>query len=128
MTRYLIVGLGGFAGSVVRYMIGAACHRFASESAFPWSTLVVNALGCFAIGWLMELADRGQNWSADLRAFVFVGVLGGFTTFSAFGQDSYALWRHGAAGWSMVNVVLHLAWGLGAVWLGHAIGGYTAPR
>jgi len=108
--RFLLVGLGGFLGSVLRYTIGGGVQR----------TLLVNVLGCFAIGLLMFAADE-RSFSAEARAFVFVGVLGGFTTFSAFGNDTMTLLRTGRSGEALANVAAHLILGLGAVALGRIV-------
>ncbi|HEX6639883.1 MAG TPA: CrcB family protein [Thermoanaerobaculia bacterium] len=109
--RFLLVGLGGFLGSVLRYTISGGVQR----------TLLVNVLGCFAIGLLMFAADERSMFSADARAFVFVGVLGGFTTFSAFGNDTMTLLRAGRSGEAFANVAAHLILGLGAVALGRIV-------
>ena len=116
----LLVGLGGFLGSIARYWIGGlAQERFGP--AFPWGTLAVNVLGCFAIGALSQLAEsRVVPFPPEARALLVVGFLGGFTTFSAFGNDTFDLFRSGELLLAGSNIALSLVLTLGAVWAGRA--------
>lgn len=114
-----LVGLGGAAGAVARYLLGHWTTDAAAPQAFPLGTFVVNLTGCLAVGLLAGLAERHPGWlSPDLRLLLFVGLLGGFTTFSAFGLETVQLLRRGdwllAAGYAGGSVLL----GLAAVWLG----------
>ena len=88
--------------------------------AFPYGTLAVNLFGCLAIGFLSQLAETRGVFTAEVRTLVFVGVLGGFTTFSAFGNETINLWREGENALALINVGAHLALCLGAVWIGRA--------
>lgn len=121
-TRWLAdagtVGLGGFLGSVLRYWISGAVYAFTPAPRFPWGTLAVNVLGCFAIGWIGGLAESRGVLSAPGRLFLLVGVLGGFTTFSTFGYETLALLREQAMGRAALNAVLQMGLGLGAAWGG----------
>jgi len=111
-----LVALGGALGALARYGCVTLAER-AFGGGFPLGTLLVNALGCFAAGLVAAwLEARGE--SAQLRAFVAVGVLGGFTTFSAFGVDTLALVREGRALVACGYVATSLACGLGGVALG----------
>jgi CrcB protein len=88
MERLLIVGLGGALGSMARYGAGVAAARLAPGAAWPWATLSVNVIGGLLMGLLVGwLAQRGQG-GESLRLFAAVGVLGGFTTFSAFSLET----------------------------------------
>ena len=121
MTTILLVGAGGFAGSVLRFLLNREVQNFVpAGTAFPYGILVVNVAGCFMIGVLGGVASAhgilGPNSGA--RAFLFVGFLGGFTTFSAFGYDTLTLFRDGALVPALVNVTLQVVLGLGAVWAG----------
>jgi CrcB protein len=119
MDKVLLVGLGGFLGSIARYWVsGLVLDR--SGGTFPWGTLAVNILGCFVIGGLSELADARAFLSADLRTFAVVGVLGGFTTFSAFGNETINLIRDRDWPVATLNVAAHLVLAIGAVWAGRA--------
>ena len=80
------VALGGAIGSAARYGVNIWSGRVLG-SDFPWHTLVVNVIGCFAMGLLIELVALKLNVSLEIRAFLTTGILGGFTTFSAFSLD-----------------------------------------
>lgn len=118
MLRILLVGIGGFLGSVARYLMSGYVQQLSRSISFPFGTLAVNLLGCFVIGFLAQLADARGIFSAESRAFVFVGILGGFTTFSSFGNETMNLLRDGEALLAFANVAVHLVVGLAAVWLG----------
>ena len=119
-VRLALVGLGGMIGAILRYAMGGLVHKI-YEGRFPLGTLLVNSAGCLAIGFLFTLADDRGVMSAYTRLFVFVGVLGGFTTFSSFGYETFTLWRDGMAVWAGLNIVGNTIIGLVAVWLGHVI-------
>lgn len=87
---------------------------------FPFGTLAVNIVGCAAIGFLAELADHRGVISGETRAFLIVGILGGFTTFSAFGNETMTLLRNGELLLAGGNIVSHTVLGLAAVWLGYS--------
>lgn len=120
MRLVLLVGLGGFVGSAARYVVGEWVHR-GGTGGYPYGTLVVNVLGCAAIGLLAGALDARPTPSAGLRAFLVVGVLGGFTTFSTFAHETLALaraadvWRAGG------HVVLHVVTGLAAAGVGYTV-------
>jgi fluoride exporter len=86
MPTFLWVALGGAIGSVARYGMNVWSGRLLG-SEFPWHTFIVNVLGCFAMGALVELMALKLNVSNETRAFLTTGILGGFTTFSAFSLD-----------------------------------------
>lgn len=121
MGKWLWVGSGGFVGSVLRYLVSGWVQRLTGSAEFPYGTLAVNLLGCLVIGALSWLADMRGVFSPESRAFVFVGILGGFTTFSTFGNESMALFRDGENLRGLVYVGAHLLFGLGAVWAGRAL-------
>ena len=85
--------------------------------------LTVNVLGCFIIGVLSYLADVRGVLTPEMRALLIIGVLGGFTTFSSFGNETMALVRDGEMGYALANVALSLTLGLGAVYVGRTLGG-----
>ena len=121
MSKVLLVGLGGCIGSILRYLVADLTSRLAGAQHFPYGTLVVNALGCFVIGAVGGAVDARQALSPQMRSFVFVGLLGGFTTFSAFGYETHALARDGQVMLALSNVALQVLLGLGAVWIGYAL-------
>lgn len=123
LSQALVVGLGGFLGSVLRFMVGGWAQRLAPLGGFPVGTLAVNVCGCLAIGLLGGLADQRQWLDAGQRLFLLVGVLGGFTTFSSFAFETFGLAQDGALGRALLNILLQLVLGLGA-----AAAGYIGAR
>ena len=120
MTRLLLIGVGGFLGSVARYVLSGVVQALLRSETFPFGTLAVNVLGCFVVGLVSYLADARGAFAADTRAFIVVGVLGGFTTFSAFGNETINLVRAAEPGLALTNVLAHVVVALGAVWAGRA--------
>ena len=121
LSKLLLIGAGGFIGSVLRYVVGGAVQTLSQSIAFPYGTLAVNILSCFSIGFLSELFDARAIVGTDTRSFLVVGILGGFTTFSAFGNETMNLIRDGDAALALLNVGAQVLLGLGAVWLGYTL-------
>jgi len=121
LINALLVGSGGFAGALLRYGLSGFVHRQASLATFPHGTLVVNLLGCALIGVFAGLSESRQLFGPELRTFALIGVLGGFTTFSTFGYETFALGRDGEYLRAIVNVGAHVILGLGAVWLAYSL-------
>ena len=117
MTKLLLVGAGGFLGSIVRALISNFIQQ-QSASQFPLGTLTVNVIGCFVIGFLAQLGDTHDYFTAEARSFIFIGILGGFTTYSSFGNETINLWRAGTGWIALGNVLAQLLLGLGGVMLG----------
>ena len=126
MRDLLLVGSGGFLGSVARYYLSGLVLHASGATRYPWGTLVVNTLGCVVIGMLASLAEYRHIFSPATRLLVFTGILGGFTTYSAFAYESYFLARERLWLAAASNVGLHLVLGLGGVWLGHRLIGFLA--
>ena len=121
MIKLLLIGTGGFIGSILRYLVSGSVQAASHSITFPYGTLAVNVIGCFLIGFLSELAETRSLFSPDTRAFLIVGILGGFTTFSAFGNETMNLLRDGERALAMMNVSAQILLGLGAVWLGYIL-------
>ena len=117
----LLVALGGAFGSVSRYLLGAWVQSASRSMDFPYGTLIVNLIGCFVIGFLSQLAEARGVFTSETRAFVFIGILGGFTTFSSFGNDTINLLRDGETLNALANVGANVILGLLLVWLGRAL-------
>lgn len=122
MTKLLLVGAGGFLGSVARYALSGGVQRILPGAGFPYGTLAVNLLGCLLIGLLGAGADLRNLFAPETRALLFLGVLGAFTTFSTFAYETLALGRDGESLKVLLNVLLHLAGCLAAAWGGVALG------
>ena len=119
---WIAVAVGGALGSMARHWVNLEiAHRL--EQSVPWATFTVNILGCVVIGALAgRIASGHLHLGPAMRTFAFVGVLGGFTTFSSFGLDTFTLGHggdHAAAFW---NVIGQVGLGVGGVWLGFYLG------
>jgi CrcB protein len=126
MTRtYLLqmglVGIGGFAGAVLRFAASGWVHQVLPTSRFPVGTLAVNVAGCLAIGFLGGLAEVRHLFSPELRLLLFLGLLGGFTTFSTLAFETLTLARSEHWPLAVGNVVAHLVLGLGGAWLAYLL-------
>ena len=117
LRTILIVGTGGFIGSVMRYLVQYYVEKGMS-STFPLGTLIANIAGSFIIGMVFALADKGNLMSAEWRIFLAVGVCGGFTTFSAFAYNNFNMIKEHAFGQLFINVGGNLFFGILAVYLG----------
>jgi len=116
--QILIVAFGGAVGSVLRYKLGGFALHHTQAWNFPISTFGVNVVGCFAIGILAALVEHHDLFSPSIRLLLFTGLLGGFTTFSAFGYESVFLLRCGLLSAATSYVLLSVVCGLGAVLVG----------
>ena len=118
LQSFFLVGLAGAAGAASRYGVGLLAERNLGTH-FAFGTLLVNVLGCLALGFLLEL-DRGSNLvTHPVRMLFAVGFLGAFTTFSTFGYETLRYMQDGASHLALLNVSANLLLGLGAVWLGY---------
>jgi CrcB protein len=118
----LIVFLGAGIGGVLRYAMSPAIQRACNEWSFPIGTFSVNMLGCLLIGLLAQIAETKGIFSGEMRLFLFVGILGGYTTFSSFGLETFQLLRDGQILYAIANAALQVVLGLLCVWAGWAIG------
>ena len=117
MLRFFYVAAGGALGALLRYAVSGWVHRFTS-GVFPWGTLVVNLLGSAAIGFLwgaFEVSVASQN----ARLFLFVEILGAFTTFSTFSLESFSLLRDGEYGFLIWNIVMSVGFGIALAFTGY---------
>jgi fluoride exporter len=115
------VAIGGALGSVSRYLLGIWIQSTSQSIDFPYGTLTVNLIGCFLIGLLSQLAEARGVFTPETRALVFIGVLGGFTTFSSFGNDTINLVRDGDVFTALLNIGTNVILGLALVWLGRTV-------
>ena len=120
MKAVLLVALGGAIGSVARYKLSGFVLHHTVDWRFPAGTFTVNVLGCLAAGVLAGLAEKHDMLSPDARVLLFTGLLGGFTTFSAFGLETMHLLKRGDLAIAAANVVLSVLAGLAALWIGLA--------
>lgn len=121
MTNILLVGIGGLIGSIMRYLASGYVQQASKSIDFPYGTLAVNVIGCFIIGFLAQLAEDRGVFTTQSRLFVFTGFLGGFTTFSSFGNETLNLARDSQMLNAFANVGASVILGLCAVWLGRTV-------
>jgi len=117
VNAILLVASGGAIGSVARYLVGVLMTRIFGV-AFPWGTLTVNVAGGLLMGLFIELLARRFNGSTELRLFVAVGIMGGFTTFSSFSLDVALLWNRGEAFFTLIYVLASVILSIGALFFG----------
>jgi fluoride exporter len=126
-----LVFVGGGLGSVLRYLVGVETARrfgaFTAAAGWPWGTLAVNVVGCCAIGVLFRLLPIPDEGPASARLLLMTGMLGGFTTFSAFSLESAQLWMRGDAQGAALYVAASLLFCLAGVALGLMIGKAIGP-
>jgi fluoride exporter len=121
MQKVILIGFAGLVGTLCRYWLSGLIARHYGET-FPWGTLVVNVLGCFLAGSVFYLTEERFLVSPSLRTVILVGLLGGFTTFSSFGLQTFALLRDGELALAALNVILSNLLGLLMLWVGYSLG------
>jgi len=128
MANYLLVGLGGAIGSVLRFWFSGLVGRHFGET-FPWGTLLVNVSGSFVIGFFATLTGTEGRWlvGPQGRNFFMTGICGGYTTFSSFSLQTLTLAREGEWLYASLNSALSLFLCLIGVWLGHVLAEFVNP-
>lgn len=119
--RLCIIGAGGFVGAVLRYLIISWVQYRSGSIVFPFGTMSVNLIGCFAIGLLSYLVENRSLLSPEARGFVLIGLLGAFTTFSTFGNETLGLIRDNRVDLAVVNAGAQVFVGVTMVWLGRIL-------
>lgn len=117
LRTILLVGSGGFIGSVMRYLVQYYMEKTLA-STFPYGTIIANVAGSFIIGIVFALAEKGNLMSAEWRIFLAVGICGGFTTFSSFAYNNFTMINERAWSSLFLNVGGNLFLGILAVYLG----------
>jgi fluoride exporter len=121
VLKFVIIGAGGCLGAIFRYLVAGGVQSLAKSSSFPFGTMTVNVTGCLLIGIGGGLMENRQLFSPEWRAFLFLGMLGSFTTFSTFGLETFNLVKQGQWLTSLGNVGFSLVLGLAAVLAGHML-------
>ncbi len=121
--QLLLVGLGGAFGAIARYLLSGFVFHHYSGWKFPLPTFLVNVVGCLVAGILAGFVVKQDWFSEQHRLFLFTGLLGGFTTFSAFGVETVHLLREGHVGIAALYVGLSVVVGIGALWLAMLVAG-----
>jgi CrcB protein len=117
MPHTILVGLGGALGAVARWKLSALILHHTPDWRFPLGTFAVNVAGCVIAGLLAGAVTKLDWFSPDTRLFLFTGLLGGFTTFSAFGVETVYLLRRAQYGIALAYILLSLVAGLAGLWL-----------
>ena len=120
LQKTIFIALAGLVGTLVRYWLAGFVARQYGE-AFPWGTLTVNLVGSFVAGAMYYLAQERLLMSPALRTIIFIGLLGGFTTFSSYGLQTFTLLRDGQFGLATLNVAVSNVLGLLMVWAGYVV-------
>jgi CrcB protein len=120
VPRLLLIGLAGLLGTLARYALSGFIARRFGET-FPTGTLVVNIVGCFLAGFLFYLMQERFLVNDIVRTAIMIGFLGGFTTFSSFGLQTFTLLRDGEMGLATMNVLVSNVAGLLTVWAGYSL-------
>lgn len=119
MKILLLIGTGSFIGGVLRYTLSQFIQtKFLS--AFPFGTLGVNIIGCFAIGLVFALSEK-TNMSPEMRLFLATGLCGGFTTFSAFSNETFSLMRNGQLFYASAYITSSVLFGVFATYIGYSL-------
>ena len=121
MRHLLLVALGGALGSAARFQVSAWTLHHTVQWRFPLGTFIVNVAGCLIAGGLGGIMAKHSMVGAEGRLFLLTGVLGGFTTFSAFGLETFLLFKRGEVGVALFYAALSMVAGLVGVWLGYSL-------
>ncbi|MGD0179391.1 MAG: fluoride efflux transporter CrcB [Terriglobales bacterium] len=121
MIKYLMVGIGGFLGSVLRFWLGSFIGgRLGAR--FPYGTFVINVTGSFLIGMVLAVLATKAHWNSNWRYLIPIGFIGGYTTFSAFEYETFQLFQDGQLLTAMLNIALSVVIGFVGVWVGVVAG------
>jgi CrcB protein len=120
MQKTILIAFAGLVGTLIRYWLSGFVARQYGET-FPWGTLVVNLIGCFLAGAIYYLSDERFLISATVRTIILIGLLGGLTTFSSYGLQTFTLLRDGEIGLATLNIAVSNVLGLFMVWAGYVV-------
>ena len=120
MTKTILIGLAGLVGTLLRYWLAGLVSRQYGET-FPWGTMAVNLIGCFLAGVIFHVTEERFLLNPTLRTIILIGLLGGFTTFSSYGLQTFSLLRDGQFGLATLNVTVSNLLGVVMVWAGYVL-------
>jgi len=118
MHPIVLVGVGGFIGAVLRYLMSGFVQNLTHSISFPYGTFAVNITGCFFMGAFSHLLESQAGLTAEMRLFLMVGLLGSFTTYSTFSQETLNLLQDHGLSLALINIGTHIILGISAVLLG----------
>ncbi|MGB6668705.1 MAG: fluoride efflux transporter CrcB [Candidatus Acidiferrum sp.] len=125
MGKYLMVGIGGFLGSIARFWLGGYIGA-KMGTRFPYGTMVINCTGCFLIGFIVTLMAERTHWSPNWRYLIPIGFIGAYTTFSTFEYETFRAMQEGDILIAFLNVMISVIVGFFLVWLGVIAGRLSA--
>ncbi len=120
MYKTIMIGLAGLIGTLLRYWLSGFVARHYGET-FPWGTLIVNVIGCLVTGAIFNLTEERFLVDPTVRTVILIGLLGGFTTFSSYGLQTFTLLRDGEFALATFNVAVSNVLGLLMVWVGYGL-------
>ena len=120
MLKTILIGLAGLSGTLLRYWLSGLVARQYGET-FPWGTMAVNMIGCLLTGAIFNLTEERFLVNPTLRTVILIGLMGGFTTFSSYGLQTFTLVRDGEFGLATLNIGVSNVLGLLMVWAGYAL-------
>lgn len=120
MEKIFIVGVGGFIGAILRYVISGYVYKLTDNVVFPYGTLTVNLIGCLLIGICSQLDEMRSIFSVEARLLIFIGIFGSLTTYSTFSAETMNLMHDKNIYLAFINVSVHIVFGLLAVWIGRS--------
>ena len=121
LFKLSVIGAGGFTGAVLRFLVSSWAQSRSGSVTYPFGTLVVNMVGCLLIGFLSALVENRSIFSSETRSFVLIGLLGAFTTFSTFGNETLNLIWNNRMELAALNAGGQVVLGVGLVWLGRGV-------
>ena len=121
MQKTILIALAGLTGTLLRYWLSGYVARQYGET-FPWGTMAVNLTGCLVTGAVFYVTEERFLINPTVRTVILIGLLGGFTTFSSYGLQTFTLLRDGEYGLATLNVVTSNVLGLFMVWAGYTLG------
>lgn len=125
MGKYLMVGIGGFLGSIARFWLGGYIGA-KMGTRYPYGTMVINCTGCFLIGFIVTLMAERTHWSPNWRYLIPIGFIGAYTTFSTFEYETFRAMQEGDILIAFLNVMISVIVGFFLVWLGVIAGRLSA--
>jgi CrcB protein len=121
MQKTIFIALAGVVATLSRYWLSGFVTRQYGET-FPWGTIAVNLIGCLATGAMLSLTEERFVLNPTARTVILIGLLGGFTTFSSYGMQTFTMLRDGELGLALLNVLTSNVLGLFMVWAGYLLG------
>ena len=120
MTKTILIGVAGLVGTLLRYWLAGLVAKEYGET-FPWGTMAVNLIGCFLAGAIFHVTEERFLLNPTLRTIILIGLLGGFTTFSSYGLQTFSLLRDGQFGLATLNITASNLLGIVMVWAGYVL-------